>query len=62
MTIGRPISELYIPDQRSLERIFIRFIDKNNIALECESDVLTAIKMFCELTEYRLTQEFSEED
>lgn len=62
MTIGRLISELYIPDQRSLERIFIRFIDKNNIALECESDVHTVIKMFCELTEYRLTQVFSEED
>ena len=62
MTIDRKISELYIPDDKSLKRIFIRFIDKNDIALECESDIYTAIKMFCELTENRLTQEFSEED
>jgi len=62
MTIDRKISELYIPDQRSLERIFIRFIDKNDIELECPGDINTAIRMFCELTEYRLRQNFAKED
>ena len=61
MTINRKISDLYIPDERSLKHIFIRFIDKNDIALESESDIYTVIKMFCELTEYRLSQEFMED-
>lgn len=51
-----------VPDMRMLNRIFIRFIDKNNIQLECENDIPRVIQLFTESVEYQLRIEWENDD
>ena len=51
---------LRVPDNRTIERCFSHFIDKNDIILESNSDYPMAIKLFAEAVEYRLNQDLLE--
>lgn len=51
---------LRLPDNRTIERCFSHFIDKNDIILESASDYPMAIKLFVEAIEYRLNQDLLE--
>lgn len=41
-----PNKPLKITDTKQLDRMFLRFIDKNGIQIECIGDVHMAVKLF----------------
>ena len=53
-----PNKPLKITDTNQLNRIFLRFIDKNGIELECEGDVPMVVKLFVKAVDEYLKSEW----
>ena len=47
---------LRISDNKQLNKLFLRFIDTNDIELECPNDVLIAIELFAKIVESQLRE------
>lgn len=41
-----PNKKLHLPDTKTVDRLFLHFIDKNNIIIESPSDVVKASEFF----------------
>ena len=51
-----------MPAMTSLIRLFFKFIDKNNITLEFDSDLASVVQLFAESVEYHLMMELGDDE
>ena len=51
-----------MPAMTWLIRIFFKFIDKNDITMEFDSDLAKAVQLFAESVEYHLMMELGEDE